>query len=317
MTAVSVPASDTSLREVLAPYAVPRLGRADLEPPHLGRPVPRADRGGCVALRFSPWLAAHSRSSPPASWCARSSSSTTARTARSCRRGARTRWLGAALGRARLLAVRELAPRARRPSRDRRRPRPPRRRRRPDADRRRVPRAAPWRGRLGYRLFRNPLVMFGLGPLCVAHARAAARLARSAPRRIGAACSAPTSRSRVLVGALCWLARLAGRSCSCSCPTLLVTRRRRHLALLRPAPVRGRLLGGARDVELRRRRAAGQLVPEAAASPAVLHRQHRPAPRPPPERADPELQPAGAHDENPVSTACRRSRSATACARRG
>ena len=28
-------------------------------------------------------------------------------------------------------------------------------------------RARPWWGRLGYRLFRNPLVMFGLGPLWV------------------------------------------------------------------------------------------------------------------------------------------------------
>ena len=25
--------------------------------------------------------------------------------------------------------------------------------------------ALPWRARLGYRLFRNPLVMFGVGPL--------------------------------------------------------------------------------------------------------------------------------------------------------
>jgi hypothetical protein len=36
----------------------------------------------------------------------------------------------------------------------------------------------------------------------------------------------------------------------------------------------------------------GQLLPEAAEGPAVLLGQHRPAPRPPPERPHPQLQPA-------------------------
>ena len=67
--------------------------------------------------------------------------------------------------RARLRAVPQLAPQPRRAPRDRRRPRPPRAGRRADADGRRVPRARRGAARLGYRLFRNPLVMFGLGPL--------------------------------------------------------------------------------------------------------------------------------------------------------
>ena len=69
------------------------------------------------------------------------------------------------IGPAALLAVPALAPRPRRPPRDLGRPRPPRHRRRPHADRRRVPTRCRARGRLGYRLMRNPLVMFGIGPI--------------------------------------------------------------------------------------------------------------------------------------------------------
>ena len=45
-------------------------------------------------------------------------------------------------------------------------------------------------------------------------------------------------------------------------------------------------------LELCRRRPAGELLPEAAQAPPVLQRQHRPAPRSPPQRQDPQLQPA-------------------------
>jgi len=62
----------------------------------------------------------------------------------------------------------------------------------------------PWRKRLGYRLFRNPLVMFGLGPLfaMVIQPRLTSRAARPRIRRsvIG------TDLALVLlIGALCWL----------------------------------------------------------------------------------------------------------------
>src|SRR5436305_2049586 len=69
--------------------------------------------------------------------------------------------------------------------------------------------------------------------------------------------------------------------------------RGRDLALLCPAPVRGRLLAAARRLELRRGGTSGQLVSSASADPPVLHREHRAPSHPPPERAHPELQPPG------------------------
>ena len=62
----------------------------------------------------------------------------------------------------------------------------------------------PWRKRLGYRLFRNPLVMFGLGPLfaMVIQPRLTSRAARPRIRRsvIGTDIALV-----LLIGALCWL----------------------------------------------------------------------------------------------------------------
>ena len=54
--------------------------------------------------------------------------------------------------------------------------------------------AQPWRGRLGYRLFRNPLVMFGLGPLFAMILGPGSCPARRA-RGSAAACTPPTSPS--------------------------------------------------------------------------------------------------------------------------
>ena len=65
-------------------------------------------------------------------------------------------------------------------------------------------RGLPWRKRLGYRLFRNPLVMFGLGPLFAMAIlpRLTSRLARPRIRRsvIGTDVALV-----VLIGLLCWL----------------------------------------------------------------------------------------------------------------
>ena len=65
-------------------------------------------------------------------------------------------------------------------------------------------RALSWRGRLGYRLFRNPLVMFGLGPLyaLVLHPRLPPRSAR---RRIRRSVIATNVALVVVVAAMCWL----------------------------------------------------------------------------------------------------------------
>ena len=69
--------------------------------------------------------------------------------------------------------------------------------------------------RLGYRLFRNPLVMFGLGPIwsLMIGPRLCSRAKR---RRLAAASSSPTSRSLALV-AICGSRRVRRRSCSSRC----------------------------------------------------------------------------------------------------
>jgi acyl-lipid omega-6 desaturase (Delta-12 desaturase) len=65
-------------------------------------------------------------------------------------------------------------------------------------------RARSWRGRLSYRLFRNPLVMFGLGPLytLVLHPRLVPRSARPRIRRSVIATNLLLT---LVVAALCWL----------------------------------------------------------------------------------------------------------------
>ncbi len=64
--------------------------------------------------------------------------------------------------------------------------------------------ALPWRGRLGYRLVRNPLVMFVLGPIVamIVGPRIVARGARPRMRRSVIATNVALA---VLVGGLCWL----------------------------------------------------------------------------------------------------------------
>jgi acyl-lipid omega-6 desaturase (Delta-12 desaturase) len=65
-------------------------------------------------------------------------------------------------------------------------------------------RASSWRRRLAYRLFRNPLVMFGLGPIyaLVVQPRLVSRSARPRIRRSVIATNLVLA---VLVGLLCWL----------------------------------------------------------------------------------------------------------------
>ena len=65
-------------------------------------------------------------------------------------------------------------------------------------------RASSWRSRLGYRLFRNPVVMFGLGPVyaMVLHPRLVLRSMRPRSRRSVIATDIAIA---VVVGGLCWL----------------------------------------------------------------------------------------------------------------
>jgi acyl-lipid omega-6 desaturase (Delta-12 desaturase) len=64
--------------------------------------------------------------------------------------------------------------------------------------------ALPGRGRLGYRLFRNPLVMFGVGPI-VALLVGPRLVSRSARPRMRRSVIGTNIALAVLVGALCWL----------------------------------------------------------------------------------------------------------------
>jgi len=65
-------------------------------------------------------------------------------------------------------------------------------------------RALPWRGRLGYRLVRNPFVMFGLGPI-VAMIIGPRIVARGARPRMRRSVIATDLALAAIVGALCWL----------------------------------------------------------------------------------------------------------------
>jgi acyl-lipid omega-6 desaturase (Delta-12 desaturase) len=67
--------------------------------------------------------------------------------------------------------------------------------------------ALPWRGRMGYRLFRNPLVMFGIGPI-VALIVAPRLVSRSARPRMRRSVIGTNIALAVLVGMLCWLVGL-------------------------------------------------------------------------------------------------------------
>ena len=65
-------------------------------------------------------------------------------------------------------------------------------------------RSSSWQKRLGYRLFRNPLVMFGIGPIyaMVVQPRLVSRSARPRTRRSVIGTNVALA---VLIGALCWL----------------------------------------------------------------------------------------------------------------
>jgi omega-6 fatty acid desaturase (delta-12 desaturase) len=64
--------------------------------------------------------------------------------------------------------------------------------------------AMPWRGRLAYRLFRNPLVMFGIGPL-YALVVAPRMVSRDERPRIRRSVKGTNAALAVMVAGLCWL----------------------------------------------------------------------------------------------------------------
>jgi acyl-lipid omega-6 desaturase (Delta-12 desaturase) len=64
--------------------------------------------------------------------------------------------------------------------------------------------ALPWRRRLGYRLFRNPLVMFGIGPI-YAMILGPRWVSRSSRKRIRRSVIGTDLALAALIGTLCWL----------------------------------------------------------------------------------------------------------------
>jgi len=82
-------------------------------------------------------------------------------------------------------------------------------------------RQRPWWGRLGYRLFRNPLVMFGLGPLWVI-LLGPRIVSWSAPRRLQRSALGTDLALLAVVGGLCWLLGWKG-FLMVQLPALLVT----------------------------------------------------------------------------------------------
>ncbi len=154
--------------------------------------------------------------------------------------------------------------------------------------------------RLKYRLYRSPVVLLGLGPLWLM-VKQRFHTPGSAGRReiLGVHLTNATAAALIvgfslLVGPLPVLAiyatdDVAGGSGG-------------HRPVLRPAPVRAGLLGTGRCLGLRHRSRRGEL----AGAPAPVARlddgQHRLPPRPPPESAHPELQPAPDARREPLSS---------------
>jgi len=148
---------------------------------------------------------------------------------------------------------------------------------------------AKWGKRLGYAFFRNPLVMFGLGPLFMFVIMARLAVPRYGKKRNDERCmdepgdpgdrdgDEPVDRSESLYHD--------------PTPGSMDRRVCRHLDVLYPAPVRGHLLGTGRRVELRRFGPAGSVVLQAAGLFTVVHREHWLPPYPSSQPAHPELQP--------------------------
>ena len=220
MTTAPPQADQTSLREALAPYAVPRRGHAIANAltsvvPYLGLMA-----AACFALRISGALA-FALSLLAAGFLLR-----TFIVFHDCAHGSflpskRTNaLLGAALG---VLVYTPFAVW--------RREHAVHHATAGDLDRRGVGdvqtltideyRARPWWGRLGYRLFRNPLVMFGLGPLWVVLIEPRI-VSWSAPRRLRRSTLGTDLALAVLIGVLCWLLGWTG-FLVVQLPALLVT----------------------------------------------------------------------------------------------
>ena len=155
-------------------------------------------------------------------------------------------------------------------------------------------------GRLQYRLYRHPIIMFGVGPayLFILQHRLPIGLLRGGWQPWFSA-MATNAAIATLVAIIIWFVGV-GPFLLVHLPIHASCGFDRGLAVLRPAPVRGHALGTRAGVALPSAGSAGQLLLRAAAGAELVHGQHRPAPHPPPLQSDPELPAgAGAAPENP------------------
>ena len=153
-------------------------------------------------------------------------------------------------------------------------------------------RALSWGRRLGYRIYRNPFGAAGGRAVLPVRAQAptAARHSARLEARVGERALHQPRARRGPGGGDCTIG--LGAFFLVQLPIVLIVGRGRRLAVLRPAPVRGHLLARPAGVGLPPRRAPRQLVVRPAAVPALVDRQHRLPPHPPPLEPHPELPPA-------------------------
>ena len=142
-------------------------------------------------------------------------------------------------------------------------------------------------GRLKYRLYRHPLVLLGLGPLHLfVGQRYRPRSKATGDREVASVWR--TNAAIVALAAACVAADRVQGAAAVYVPVFFFAGAAGDLAVLRAAPVRGYVLGAARAVGLRDRRARRQLVPAAAArccsgctGSIGLHHVHHLSPRVP------------------------------------
>ena len=133
--------------------------------------------------------------------------------------------------------------------------------------------ALPWIKRLGYRLYRNPLVMFVLGPafvFLIGHRIPSPKIGRRERQGVWWT-------NLALLGIFTEsqpAARIQKRIAD-PAPDRHDWHRRRCVVVLRPAPVRGRLLGAARKLGIRQSRFLRQFLLPLAQAAAVVQRKYR------------------------------------------
>ena len=137
-------------------------------------------------------------------------------------------------------------------------------------------------GRLRYRLYRHPIIMFGIGPaylFLLQHRLPVGLMRRGWQPWLST--MATNAAIAGVIGTVIWFVGV-GAFLLVHLPIMLLAASDRRLAVLRPAPVRGHVLGRGPGLERACRRVARQLALRLAGRPALVFGQYRRASRPPP-----------------------------------